>query len=100
MQAVIDDPEGEQRLLDRHRAHRRLGGSVCRAARSDYRAWERIEVVGRETDRGEPESRGAAHEDCHYNEGLVGAAVGEKPFPIGDALMKAGHLKPVTACSK
>src|SRR5207245_11510510 len=31
---------------------------------------------------------------CHYNEGLAGAVVGEKLYPIGDALMKAGHLKP------
>ena len=31
---------------------------------------------------------------CHYNEGLAGAVVGEKVYPIGDALTKAGHLKP------
>jgi 2-keto-4-pentenoate hydratase/2-oxohepta-3-ene-1,7-dioic acid hydratase in catechol pathway len=31
---------------------------------------------------------------CHYNEGLAGALVGEKVFPIGDALVRAGHLKP------
>ena len=31
---------------------------------------------------------------CHYNEGLAGAVVGEKVYPIGDALAKAGHLKP------
>src|SRR3989442_6345843 len=31
---------------------------------------------------------------CHYNEGLAGAVVGEKLYPIGDVLMKAGHLKP------
>src|SRR5256885_14228517 len=31
---------------------------------------------------------------CHYNEGLAGAVVGGKLYPIGDALMKAGHLKP------
>ncbi|HEX9193409.1 MAG TPA: fumarylacetoacetate hydrolase family protein, partial [Burkholderiales bacterium] len=31
---------------------------------------------------------------CHYNEGLAGVVVGEKLYPIGDALMKAGHLKP------
>ena len=31
---------------------------------------------------------------CHYNEGLAGAVFGEKLYPIGDALMQAGHLKP------
>ena len=31
---------------------------------------------------------------CHYNEGLAGVVVGEKVFPIGDALTKAGHMKP------
>src|SRR5256886_8458552 len=31
---------------------------------------------------------------CHYNEGLAGVGVGQKLYPIGDALMKAGHLKP------
>jgi 2-keto-4-pentenoate hydratase/2-oxohepta-3-ene-1,7-dioic acid hydratase in catechol pathway len=31
---------------------------------------------------------------CHYNEGLAGAVVGEELFPIGDALIQAGHLKP------
>src|SRR5439155_19457617 len=31
---------------------------------------------------------------CHYNEGLAGAVVGEKLYPIADVLMKAGHLKP------
>jgi len=31
---------------------------------------------------------------CHYNDGLAGAVVGDKLYPIGDALMNAGHLKP------
>jgi len=31
---------------------------------------------------------------CRYNDGLAGAVVGEKVHPIGDALMKAGHLEP------
>lgn len=31
---------------------------------------------------------------CHYNEGLVGAAVGDKLYPIGEALTRAGHLNP------
>ena len=31
---------------------------------------------------------------CHYNEGLAGAVLGEKLYPIGDALVQAGHLKP------
>jgi len=30
---------------------------------------------------------------CHYNDGLAGAVVGDKLYPIGDALMNAGHLK-------
>jgi len=31
---------------------------------------------------------------CHYNDALAGAVVGDKLYPIGDALMNAGHLKP------
>jgi len=31
---------------------------------------------------------------CHYNDGLAGAVVGDRLYPIGDALEKAGHLKP------
>src|SRR6267142_3045588 len=31
---------------------------------------------------------------CHYNEGLAGVVSGEKLYPIGDALIQAGHLKP------
>ena len=31
---------------------------------------------------------------CQYNEGLAGAVVGEKLYPIGEALTRAGHLKP------
>jgi 2-keto-4-pentenoate hydratase/2-oxohepta-3-ene-1,7-dioic acid hydratase in catechol pathway len=31
---------------------------------------------------------------CHYNEGLAGAVVADKVYPIGEALTKAGHLKP------
>ncbi len=31
---------------------------------------------------------------CQYNEGLAGAVSGEKLYPIGDALIQAGHLKP------
>jgi 2-keto-4-pentenoate hydratase/2-oxohepta-3-ene-1,7-dioic acid hydratase in catechol pathway len=31
---------------------------------------------------------------CHYNEARAGAVLGDKVYPIGDALMKAGHLKP------
>lgn len=30
---------------------------------------------------------------CHYNAGAAGAVVGEKVFPIGEALVKAGHLR-------
>ena len=31
---------------------------------------------------------------CHYNEGLAGAVVSDRVYPIGEALTKAGHLKP------
>lgn len=31
---------------------------------------------------------------CHYNDALAGVLVGDKLYPIGDALMNAGHLKP------
>jgi len=31
---------------------------------------------------------------CHYNDALAGAVVGDKLYPISDALMNAGHLKP------
>jgi 2-keto-4-pentenoate hydratase/2-oxohepta-3-ene-1,7-dioic acid hydratase in catechol pathway len=31
---------------------------------------------------------------CHYNEGLAGAVSADKVYPIGEALTKAGHLKP------
>jgi 2-keto-4-pentenoate hydratase/2-oxohepta-3-ene-1,7-dioic acid hydratase in catechol pathway len=30
---------------------------------------------------------------CLYNDALAGAVVGDKLYPIGDALMNAGHLK-------
>lgn len=30
---------------------------------------------------------------CHYNPNHAGAVVGDKVYPIGDALVKAGHLK-------
>lgn len=30
---------------------------------------------------------------CHYNAGAAGAVVGEKVFPIGEALVEAGHLR-------
>src|SRR5262245_2240693 len=31
---------------------------------------------------------------CHYNDGQVGAVVGDRVHPLGDTLVKAGHLKP------
>jgi 2-keto-4-pentenoate hydratase/2-oxohepta-3-ene-1,7-dioic acid hydratase in catechol pathway len=31
---------------------------------------------------------------CHYNDHQVGAVVGERVHPLGDTLVKAGHLKP------
>lgn len=30
---------------------------------------------------------------CHYNANQAGAVVGDKIYPIGDAMVKAGHLK-------
>src|SRR6266849_4727444 len=31
---------------------------------------------------------------CHYNGNEVGAVEGDRVFPIGPTLVKAGHLKP------
>ena len=31
---------------------------------------------------------------CHYNDRQVGAVVGDRVHPLGDTLIKAGHLKP------
>ena len=31
---------------------------------------------------------------CHYNDHQVGAVVGDRVHPLGDTLIKAGHLKP------
>ena len=31
---------------------------------------------------------------CHYNDNQVGAVVGDRVHPLGDTLIKAGHLKP------
>jgi hypothetical protein len=31
---------------------------------------------------------------CHYNDEQVGAVVGNRVHPLGDTLIKAGHLKP------
>ena len=31
---------------------------------------------------------------CHYNDGQVGAVVGDRVYPLGDTLVKAGHLRP------
>src|SRR5215472_11513314 len=31
---------------------------------------------------------------CHYNERQVGAVVGDRVHPLGDTLIKAGHLRP------
>src|SRR5262249_12098532 len=31
---------------------------------------------------------------CHYNGRQVGAVVGDRLHPLGDTLIKAGHLKP------
>lgn len=31
---------------------------------------------------------------CHYNDGQVGAVVGERVHPLGEVLVQAGHLKP------
>jgi len=31
---------------------------------------------------------------CHYNDRQVGAVVGDRLHPLGDTLIKAGHLKP------
>lgn len=30
---------------------------------------------------------------CHYSSNQAGAVVGEQVYPIGEALVKAGHLK-------
>ncbi|NIO10628.1 MAG: FAA hydrolase family protein [Deltaproteobacteria bacterium] len=30
---------------------------------------------------------------CHYNNNLAGAVVGDQVYPIGDALLKAGHVR-------
>ncbi len=30
---------------------------------------------------------------CHYNDGRAGSVVGDQVYPIGDALVKAGHLR-------
>src|SRR4249920_2053364 len=31
---------------------------------------------------------------CHYNDNQAGAVVGDRVHPLGDTLIKAGHLKP------
>jgi 2-keto-4-pentenoate hydratase/2-oxohepta-3-ene-1,7-dioic acid hydratase in catechol pathway len=31
---------------------------------------------------------------CHYNDNQVGAVVGDRVHPLGDTLIKAGHLRP------
>ena len=31
---------------------------------------------------------------CHYNDNQAGAVIGDKVYPIGDALLKAGYLPP------
>src|SRR5439155_1513290 len=80
----------------RHRAHRRLGRGVCRAgALGQSRLGAGRQGIGREARLSLLRNRQEkAMKICHYNEGLAGAVVGEKLYPIGDALMKAGHLKP------
>jgi len=30
---------------------------------------------------------------CHYNSNQAGAVVGDQVYPIGDAMLKAGHLR-------
>src|SRR5437870_3841715 len=30
---------------------------------------------------------------CHYNSNQAGAVVGDKVYPIGEALVKAGHVR-------
>ena len=29
---------------------------------------------------------------CHYNSNQAGAVIGDKVYPLGEALVKAGHL--------
>ena len=31
---------------------------------------------------------------CHYNDHQAGAVVGDRVHPLGDTLVKAGHLRP------
>jgi 2-keto-4-pentenoate hydratase/2-oxohepta-3-ene-1,7-dioic acid hydratase in catechol pathway len=31
---------------------------------------------------------------CHYNDNQAGAVVGDRVYPLGDTLIKAGHLRP------
>ncbi len=31
---------------------------------------------------------------CHYNDGQVGAVIGERVHPLGEVLIQAGHLRP------
>jgi 2-keto-4-pentenoate hydratase/2-oxohepta-3-ene-1,7-dioic acid hydratase in catechol pathway len=31
---------------------------------------------------------------CHYNDGQAGAVIGDRVHPLGDTLIKAGHLRP------